>query len=212
VKLVLATDNAGKLAELEALLAPFRVELVRQRELGISNAEETGPTFVENAILKARHASRLAGLPALADDSGLVVPSLGGEPGVRSARYSGRHGDDAANNRRLLERLITASDRRACFYCVLVLMRGASDPAPLVATGAWWGTVATAPSGRGGFGYDPIFVAAGTGRTAAELDIEEKNRISHRGKASARLVEMLGEWLAEAPAEVLAEVPAEMPR
>jgi XTP/dITP diphosphohydrolase len=193
VKLVVASTNAGKLAEFGAILAPLDFELVAQRRLGIAEIDESGSTFVENALLKARHASRAAGLPALADDSGLVVPVLGGEPGIRSARYCGRHGDDAGNNRHLLERLSAVEDRRAYFYCVLVLLRTPSDPAPLIATGTWWGSIALAPRGEGGFGYDPLFLVPGTEHTAAELPTARKNASSHRGRAMARLLEALSQ-------------------
>jgi XTP/dITP diphosphohydrolase len=183
MRVVLATANAGKLAEFRALVARLPIELVAQSELGIEPAPEDATTFVENALAKARYASARSKLPALADDSGLVVAALGGEPGVRSARYAGAHGDDAANNRRLLERLGRATDRRAHFYCALAFLRAPDDPAPLIATGAWWGEIAEAPRGRGGFGYDPIFVPAGSVFTAAELEPDAKNRVSHRALA-----------------------------
>lgn len=192
VRLVLASDNAGKLAELKVLLEPLGVELLPQRALGIEDAAETASTFVENALIKARHAAQATGLAALADDSGLVVPALGGEPGIRSARFSGHHRDDHANNRLLLDRLAATDDRRAYFYCVLVLLRTAADPAPLIATGTWWGEIAHAPRGDGGFGYDPLFVVAGTRLTAAELPPAEKHRTSHRGQAMRQLLDALG--------------------
>jgi XTP/dITP diphosphohydrolase len=191
VKLVLASNNAGKLSELRALLEPHGLELVSQRDLGVHDAEETALTFVENALIKARHAATATGLAAIADDSGLVVPSLGGEPGIRSARYSGRHGDDAANNRRLIERLADRDDRRAYFYCALVLLRGAGDPAPIIATASWWGAIARAPRGERGFGYDPLFLVAGSTLTAAEMDAADKNRVSHRGQAMRALLDAL---------------------
>ncbi|MCX7033954.1 MAG: RdgB/HAM1 family non-canonical purine NTP pyrophosphatase [Arenimonas sp.] len=194
-KLVLATSNAGKLAELQPLLAQAGFELVTQGELGVGDAIEDGRTFLENAIIKARHASEATGLPALGDDSGLVVDALGGAPGLYSARYAGRHGDSAANNARLLSEMegLVGARRRAHFYCVLVLMRHANDPQPLVAEGVWPGLVLEAPRGDGGFGYDPVFFVPAHGVSAAELEPHLKNRISHRGLALARLRERLAE-------------------
>jgi XTP/dITP diphosphohydrolase len=193
VKLVLASGNPGKLREIGALLAPLSIEVVPQSQLGIGEADEPHETFLENALAKARHASRAAGLPALADDSGLCVEALGGEPGVHSAYYAGRDGAreqrDAGNNEKIISLLL---DYRAAYYaCVLVLVRHAGDPLPLVAEGIWRGEIAVAPRGTNGFGYDPLFLLPALGRTAAELDPEEKNRISHRGKALARLLELL---------------------
>jgi XTP/dITP diphosphohydrolase len=187
VKIVLASDNAGKLAELSALLAPLHVSLATQRELGIDGADEPAPTFVENALIKARHAASESGLPALADDSGLVVAKLGGAPGVHSARYAGSPSDPVANNSKLLAALLDCDDRRAYFYCALVFTRDALDPAPLIATATWIGRIARSPAGSNGFGYDPVFVVEGLDRTAAELPAPLKNRISHRGKAAAAL-------------------------
>ncbi|HEX7053061.1 MAG TPA: RdgB/HAM1 family non-canonical purine NTP pyrophosphatase [Burkholderiales bacterium] len=191
MKLVLASNNPGKLREIQALL-PSSIKIVLQASLGIPEAEEPHPTFVENALAKARHASRAARLPALADDSGLCVPALGGEPGVHSAYYAGREGSreerDARNNERLLREL--KDDRRAYYYCVMVLLRHPEDPRPLVAEGLWHGEIARAPRGSGGFGYDPLFVTAG-GRTAAELAAEEKNRLSHRAIALRNLLGLL---------------------
>jgi len=187
MRVVLATANAGKLAEFRALVSRLPIELVAQSELGIEPGSEGAATFVENAIAKARHASMRSGLPALADDSGLVVAALGGEPGIRSARYAGKHGDDGANISLLLERLASATDRRAHFYCALAFLRAADDPAPLIATGAWWGEIAHAPRGRRGFGYDPLFVPTPGMLTAAELDTEVKNRVSHRALAMQSL-------------------------
>src|SRR5438067_6438248 len=194
MKVVVATHNPGKLGELQAILAP-ELELVAQAALGIAEAEEPHATFVENALAKARHASRASGLPALADDSGLCVPALGGEPGVHSAYYAGREGGreqrDARNNEKLLREL---KDNRAAYYaCIMVLVRTASDPLPLVAEGLWHGEIAHAPRGANGFGYDPLFYLPHVGKTAAELDPAEKNRISHRGQALARLAELLRE-------------------
>ena len=192
-RIVMASNNRGKLAELRALLADRGFELVAQADLGIADAEETGATFVENALLKARHASRAAGLPALADDSGLCVDALGGAPGLHSARYAGTHGNDAANIARLLEALrdVPGSHRNAHFHCSLVLLRHAADPDPLIAQGRWHGRVLTAPRGSGGFGYDPVFLDPQLGLSAAELDAATKNRVSHRGQALARLHELL---------------------
>ena len=193
MKLVLASGNPGKLRELGALLAPLAIEVVPQAALGIAEAEEPHQTFLENALAKARHASRAAGLPALADDSGLCVEALGGEPGVHSAYFAGREGRreerDARNNDKLLRSL--ADERNAYYACVIVLVRHALDPLPLVAQGLWHGEIAVAPRGAHGFGYDPLFLLPELGRTAAELDPEEKNRISHRGRALAQLLELL---------------------
>jgi XTP/dITP diphosphohydrolase len=188
-RIVLASGNRGKLAEFNHLLADSGLDVMAQGELGVEDIEETGLTFVENALLKARHASRVTGLPALADDSGLCVDALRGAPGLYSARYAGTHGDNAANNARLLRELdgVPAEQRRAFFICVLVLLRHADDPAPLVAEGRWHGRVLDAPRGDGGFGYDPLFLPDGHTLGAAELDKALKNRISHRGQALAQL-------------------------
>jgi len=190
-KLVLASNNAGKLREFSALLAPRGFELVPQGVLGVPEAEEPHVTFIENALAKARHASRLTGLPALADDSGVCVMALGGEPGVYSARYAERNGgekSDAANNALVVERLRGATDRRAYYYAALVLTRSADDPQPLIGEGLWWGEIIEAPRGNGGFGYDPYFFLPALGRTAAELTPEEKNRLSHRAQALQALL------------------------
>ena len=194
-QLVLATSNPGKLAELKPLLAKAGFALVTQGELGVADAIEDGRTFLENALIKARHASEATGLPALADDSGLVVDALGGAPGLYSARYAGVHGDSAANNAKLLSEMegLVGARRRAHFYCVLVLLRHAGDPQPLVAEGVWPGLVLEAPQGEGGFGYDPVFFVPSRGVSAAELEPHLKNRISHRGLALARLRERLAE-------------------
>jgi XTP/dITP diphosphohydrolase len=193
MRLVLASSNRGKLDELRELLSPSGYELVAQSEFGVDDAEETGSTFVENALLKARHAARITGLAALADDSGLLVDALDGAPGLRSARFAGEHGNAAANNALLLERLRDVSpDRRgAHFYCVLVLLRGADDPQPLIAEGSWRGRILEAPRGMQGFGYDPLFLPDGQTLSAAELDPATKNRISHRGQALVALCEKL---------------------
>ena len=191
---VLATSNRGKVAELSALLvnAGLSLRITAQTELGVSSPPETGVTFVENALLKARHAARSTGLPAIADDSGLVVPALGGAPGVNSARYAGEEADDGANIAKLLDALAPRRlDRSAQFYCALVALRHADDSAPLIATGSWTGTIAAVPRGRGGFGYDPVFLVPRLDRTAAELTPEEKNRLSHRGQALRGMVALL---------------------
>lgn len=192
-RLVLASNNPGKLREMRALLAPLGIEVIAQAELGIAEAEEPHDTFLENALAKARHASRASGFAALADDSGLCVDALGGAPGVHSAYFAGREGGreqrDARNNAKLLASLGAA--RAAHYRCVMALVRSADDPQPLVAEGEWHGQIARAPRGANGFGYDPLFVAAGDGRTAAEMPEAEKNRISHRGQAAARLLELL---------------------
>jgi XTP/dITP diphosphohydrolase len=183
---VLASGNPGKLKELEDLLADLDVELVSQEALAIAPIEETGTTFTDNALLKARHAARMSGLPALADDSGLEVEELGGAPGVRSARYAGPTADDAANNAELLRALAHVSPpRRARYQCVIAYVRAAADPDPLIGTGVWAGAIAESPRGSGGFGYDPLFLVDGDplGRTAAMLTAAEKNRQSHRAQA-----------------------------
>ncbi len=190
---VLATGNAGKLREMAALLAPIGLRLIAQGELGIAAAAETGVTFVENALQKARHASAAAALPAIADDSGLVVPALGGAPGVRSARYAGDDATDAQNNRKLIGALADIEDRSAWFYCALVFIERPEDPAPLLATGLWRGRIIDQPRGGGGFGYDPHFLVPHLGRTSAELAPEEKNALSHRGQAVAALLQRLRE-------------------
>jgi XTP/dITP diphosphohydrolase len=185
MRLVLASGNAGKVAELEQLLAGSGVQLVPQTSLGVSDADETGLTFVENALIKARHAARATSLPALADDSGICVDALGGAPGLYAARYAGRHGDSAANNAKLLHELagVPMEKRSAYFIAVLVVLRHADDPAPLIAEGRWHGRILEAPRGEGGFGYDPLFLPAGHELGAAELDPALKNRLSHRGQA-----------------------------
>jgi XTP/dITP diphosphohydrolase len=191
---VLATGNRGKVAELSALLAAagLGLRLTAQTELDVSAPPETGATFVENALLKARHAARATGLPAIADDSGLVVDALGGAPGVRSARFAGEHADDQANVAELLRRLADPGlDRSARFHCVLVALVHAEDPAPAIASAAWAGRIATAARGTGGFGYDPVFFVPALPRTAAELTAAEKNGASHRGTALRQLVELL---------------------
>jgi XTP/dITP diphosphohydrolase len=190
---VFASGNAGKLAEVRAFLSGTRIECVPQSLLGVLPADETAATFVENALLKARHAAAATGLPAIADDSGLVVNALGGAPGVLSARYAGPEADDAANIDYLLAALrdVAAHDRSATFHCVIVALRRPDDPAPVIASGHWLGRIAEARSGSGGFGYDPVFVDVATGRVAAELSLEEKNRSSHRGAALTELARKL---------------------
>lgn len=195
-KLVVASNNAGKLREFAALLAPLGMELIAQSALGVTEAEEPHATFVENAIAKARHAARETGLPALADDSGICVDALGGEPGVHSARFAqrleGGEKSDARNNGLLVERLAAASDRSAHYVCVLVLLRHADDPRPVIGEGVWHGEVIDVPRGAGGFGYDPHFWLPALGCTVAELATEDKNRLSHRALALADLRRKLG--------------------
>ena len=190
-RVVLASDNAGKLREMRALLGD--VDLTPQGELGIEGAEETAVTFVENALLKARHAARESGLAAIADDSGLVVRALGGAPGVRSARYAGEPKSDAANNARLIAALRGIPDRSAHFHCTLVFLRSAEDPDPVIVSRAWRGVVVDQPRGSNGFGYDPHFLVESRGCTAAELDAATKNALSHRGQACRALAQLLAE-------------------
>lgn len=194
-RVVLATGNPGKVRELAALLADSGLEIVPQTELNVGDAEETGLTFIENALLKARHAARATGLPAIADDSGLAVDALGGAPGIYSARYAGTGGDDAANNRKLLEALagLPPEQRTARFHCVMVYLRHADDPVPIVCHGQWPGRILEAPRGVNGFGYDPLFLVPETDCASAELDAATKNRLSHRGRALRLLVERLAE-------------------
>lgn len=189
--IVLASNNAGKLKEFRQLLEPIGFDLRTQGEFDVPEAEEPHPTFVENALAKARHASRLTGLPALADDSGVCANALGGAPGVLSARYAGEPKSDAANNRKLIADLTVGADKSAYYYCVLVFVRHADDPQPVIAEGRWNGEIIAEPRGQGGFGYDPHFLLPELGKTAAELTAEEKNRLSHRGKALRVLVEKL---------------------
>jgi len=193
MKLVLASGNAGKLAEIREILAGTGIDLVLQRQLGIADAEETAGTFVENALIKARHASRLSGLPALGDDSGLCVDALNGAPGLLSARFAGAHGDSAANIAKLLEALrdVPEGRRTAHFHCSIALLAHADDPAPLIAEGHWHGSVLRAPQGERGFGYDPVFFDPAHGMSAAEMEPALKNRVSHRGQALAVLRNLL---------------------
>ena len=190
MKVVLASGNNGKLRELTALLAPHGLTLLKQTELGVTSAEETGDTFEANALLKARHAARATGLPAIADDSGIEVDALDGRPGVRSARFAGEQASDEQNLRLLLEQLETTPDARrtARFRCVIVMVKSADDPHPLVAQGAWEGKITREPRGEGGFGYDPIFLPNGGTLTVAEIDDHAKNTMSHRAQALRALV------------------------
>ncbi len=200
-ELVVASSNPGKLREIAELLAPLGIEIIPQAKLGIGDAEEPHATFVENALAKARHASRISRMPALADDSGICVSALGGEPGVHSARFAaeaapggaGRAEQDERNNRKLVSLLEGRQDRRAHYACVMVLVHHAEDPEPVIAEGRWSGEVIDAPRGANGFGYDPHFLLPELGKTAAELGPEQKNAISHRGKALRRLLAKLKE-------------------
>ena len=197
MKLVLASGNAGKLKELQAMLADLPLQIVPQRELGVDDVPETGLTFVENALIKARHACAVTGLPALADDSGLIVDALDGAPGLYSARYAGSPTDDAANNAKLLDALreVSAERRSARFYAVIVLLRHASDPQPLICEGSWEGRIIDTPRGHHGFGYNPVFLDEGLGLTAAEMQPEQKNGRSHRAKALQLLLQKLSSQL-----------------
>jgi XTP/dITP diphosphohydrolase len=195
-KLVLASGNPGKLREFRQMLSPLGIEVVPQSELGIPDTEEPHETFLENALAKARHASQASGLPAFADDSGICVDALNGAPGVVSARYAAagagaREEQDRRNNQKLIAELRGKSDRSAHYYCVIVLLRRADDPEPLIAEGRWHGEVTDTPRGANGFGYDPYFLVPALGKTAAELDADEKNAISHRGQALRELVQAL---------------------
>lgn len=189
--LVLASNNPGKLKEFSELLRPLDFVVRPQRDFDVPEAEEPHLTFVENALAKARHASRLTGLPALADDSGVCVTALGGQPGVHSARFAGEPKSDQRNNEKLVAALSGQADKSAWYYCVLVYVRSADDPQPVIADGRWDGEIISAPRGAGGFGYDPYFLLPALGRTAAELSAEEKHRYSHRGQALRALVEKL---------------------
>ncbi len=197
MKLVLASGNAGKLAELQAMLAGLPLQIVPQRELGVGDVAETGLTFVENALIKARHACQLTGLPALADDSGLIVDALDGAPGLYSARYAGSPTDDAANNAKLLDALreVPAERRSARFHAVIVLLRHTNDPQPLICEGSWEGRIIDTPRGSNGFGYNPVFLDEALGLTAAEMTAEQKNGRSHRAKALQLLLQKLSSQL-----------------
>jgi XTP/dITP diphosphohydrolase len=189
--IVLASNNAGKLKEFNELLSPIGFELRTQGEFNVPEADEPHVTFIENALAKARHASKLTGLPALADDSGICANALGGAPGVYSARYAGEPKSDERNNQKLIADLHEHADKSAYYFCALVFVRHADDPQPVIAEGRWDGEVIASPRGQGGFGYDPYFWLPGLGKTAAELSAEEKNRLSHRGQALRVLVQKL---------------------
>jgi XTP/dITP diphosphohydrolase len=190
-KLVIATGNAHKLHEIKVLLEPLGIEVIPQSDFNVPEAAEPHCTFIENALAKARHAARLTGLPALADDSGICVEALGGAPGVISAIYAGEPRSDARNNEKLLAAMQDITDRRAHYHCALVLLRHADDPQPIIAEGQWHGIILEAPRGVGGFGYDPLFLDTELQQTVAEISTEDKNRVSHRGKALRALVEKL---------------------
>ena len=190
-RLILASNNAGKLKEFAQLLAPIGFELHPQGEFNVPEAEEPFGTFVENALQKARHAARLTGLPAVADDSGVCVNALGGAPGVYSARYAGEPKSDARNSEKLIADLAAHEDKSAYYYCVLVYVRHADDPQPVIADGVWRGRIVDSARGANGFGYDPFFLLPELGKTAAELEPHEKNGVSHRGQALRTLVEKL---------------------
>ena len=194
-QLVLASNNPGKIREISAILASLAIEVVPQAQFNIPEADEPHGTFIENALAKARHAAAASGLPALADDSGICVDALDGAPGVYSARFAGDPKSDERNNQRLLELLAHSDNRTARYYCVIVVLRHVDDPQPLIAEGEWHGEVLRAPRGTGGFGYDPLFLDPTIGLTGAELPMEKKNRISHRGKALTLLAERLGSFL-----------------
>ncbi len=190
-KLVIASNNPGKLREIGHLLEPLGLEVLPQSVFDISEADEPYCTFIENALAKARHASRCSGLPALADDSGICVNVLNGQPGIHSARYAGEPKSDERNNQKLIEALTHQSDHNAHYYCVMVLVRHVDDPQPIIADGSWHGQIIPQPRGNGGFGYDPHFYLPELGVTSAELPLEQKNKISHRSQALIRLVESI---------------------
>ena len=190
-KLVVASNNAGKLREFASLLGPLGIDPQPQNAYGVPEAEEPHDTFVENALAKARNAAFHTGLPALADDSGILVDALGGAPGVSSARYAGEPKSDERNNQKLVEAMRQATNRAAHYYCVIVVVRSANDPKPLIAEGEWHGEIVLEPRGSGGFGYDPYFLLPVLGKTAAELPLEEKNRVSHRALELAGLASKL---------------------
>ena len=190
-KLVIATGNAHKLHEIKVLLEPLGIEVIPQSDFNVPEAAEPHCTFIENALAKARHAARLTGLPALADDSGICVEALGGAPGVISAIYAGEPRSDTRNNEKLLAAMQDITDRRAHYHCALVLLRHADDLQPIIAEGQWHGIILEAPRGVGGFGYDPLFLDTELQQTVAEISTEDKNRVSHRGKALRALVEKL---------------------
>lgn len=190
-QLVIASNNAGKLKEIQQILAPLTIRVLPQKDFGVTEIEEPYQTFAENALAKARHASEYTGLPALADDSGICVRSLGGAPGIFSARYAGEPKSDQRNNQKLIETLKFNSDRTAYYYCIIVLTLSADDPQPIIADGYWHGEIILEPRGEGGFGYDPYFFVPELGKTAAELSSAQKNQYSHRSKALTKLTETL---------------------
>jgi XTP/dITP diphosphohydrolase len=190
-KIVIASNNPGKLREIQQILAPLDIEALPQGHFGVPECPEPHVTFVENCIAKARHASAHTGLPALADDSGICVDALNGAPGVYSARYAGEPKSDARNNDKLIETLRGNPNRKAHYYCVMVYLRYPDDPQPIIAEGAWHGEIIDTPRGGNGFGYDPYFLVPEFGRTGAELDHDEKNAVSHRGQALRALAERL---------------------
>ena len=192
-KVVIASNNSGKLKEFTHLFEPLEIKVFPQSVFNVAEVEEPFQTFIENALVKARHASKQTGLPALADDSGICVDVLNGRPGVYSARYAGEPKSDQRNNQLLIENLRTKQDRRAHYYCIIVLVRYADDPQPIITDGSWYGRIVLEPRGTGGFGYDPYFYLPDLGKTAAELSIEDKNLISHRGKALMRLTRYINE-------------------
>ena len=192
-KVVIASNNSGKLKEFTHLFEPLEIKVFPQSVFNVAEVEEPFQTFIENALVKARHASKQTGLPALADDSGICVDALNGRPGVYSARYAGEPKSDQRNNQLLIENLRTKQDRRAHYYCIIVLVRYADDPQPIITDGSWYGRIILEPRGTGGFGYDPYFYLPDLGKTAAELPIEDKNLISHRGKALMRLTRYINE-------------------
>ena len=196
-KLVIASNNPGKLREIERILQPLGMEILPQSAFNIPEAEEPYCTFIENCLTKARHASELSGLPALADDSGICVDALNGAPGVYSARFAGEPKSDARNNEKLIELLKHETKRKAHYYCVIILVRYPQDPQPIIAEGAWHGEIIDTPRGGGGFGYDPYFLVPALGKTGAELPLDVKNSMSHRGQALAALVEKLKLALAQ---------------
>ena len=195
-KLVIASGNQGKLREINALLSPLAIEVLPQSSFDVPEVSEPFCTFVENALLKARHASQHTGLPALADDSGICVNALNGNPGVQSARFAGEPRSDTRNNQKLIETLADEMDRSAYYYCIIVLVRHPDDPQPIIVDGSWHGEIIMQPKGDGGFGYDPYFYLPELGKAAAELSAEQKNTISHRGKALAKLVQSMKQMTA----------------
>ncbi|MET4161647.1 XTP/dITP diphosphohydrolase [Marinobacterium sp. MBR-111] len=199
-KIVLASGNRGKLKEFNEIFAPLQIDVMPQSDFAVQDANETGLSFVENAIIKARHAARVTGLPALSDDSGLEVDALNGAPGIYSARYAGAGCGDDENNRKLLQALeqVPAEQRSARFQCVLVFMRHAEDPTPLICQGSWEGVILDTPRGHNGFGYDPLFFVPELNCASAELSSEQKQKYSHRGKAVRQFIEQIGPWLKHA--------------